>query len=167
MSVVSSLPAVAFVLCPSATEDMRRRPVFDQSAFVGASSLRLVRSVKALIFIYTFSVFCKHRAQGIQTYPGTLISICMGPLLPNSHTKDRQAVQPREPGGKQWDFSSPQPQPGGQVQTTSPPCRATLQLKGEAVLNLCNAQQKRPGIFCLLLSAVVVLQKELGPGIAC
>ena len=81
----------------------------------------------------------------------------MGPLLLNSHTKGRRAMQPRGPGGKQWDFSSPQPWPEGQVQTTSPPYEATLQLKGEAVLNLCNAQQKRPGTFCLLLSAVVFL----------
>lgn len=109
MSVVSSLPAVAFVLCSSATKDVGHRTVFDQFAFVSVSSLRMAWSVKALIFIQTFSVLCNHKAQGIQTYAGTLISICMDPLLPNSHTKGRQAVQPREPGGKQWDFSSPQP----------------------------------------------------------
>lgn len=38
--------------------------------------------------------------------------------------------------------------------------------KGEAVSNLCAAQQKRPGTFCLLLSAVVVLLKEQSPGTA-
>lgn len=136
---------------------MRRRKLFDQSALVTASSLRSAWCVRALIFIQTFSVFCNHRAQGTQTYPRTVISICMGPLLLNSHTKGRRAMQPRGPGGEQWDFSSPQSYPEGQVQTTSPPCKATLQLKGKAVLNLCNAQQKRQGTLCLLLSAAAVL----------
>lgn len=59
-----------------------------------AGSLRSAWCVRALIFIQTSSVFCNHRAQGTQTYPGTLISICMGPLLLDSHTKGRRAMQP-------------------------------------------------------------------------
>lgn len=72
----------------------------------------------------------------------------------NSYTKGRQAAQPQGPGGRQWDFCWSLPEPEGQVQTTSPPCRTRLQLKGEAVLNLSNVQQKKPNG---LLSAVVVL----------
>lgn len=157
MHVGGQLPIRLFSLCCALvqllTEDVRRHILFDQSAFVGAVSLRSAWCVRALIFIQTFSVFCNHGAQGIQTYPGTVISICMGPLLLNSHTKGRRAAQPRGPGGKQWDFSSPQPQPEGQVQTTSPPCKTTLQLKGEAVLNFCSAQQRGQGSFvcCFLL----------------
>lgn len=135
------------------SEDMRQK-VFDQSAFVRASSLRSAWCVQALIFIQTCSVFCNHRAQGTQTYPGTVISICMGPLLLNSHTKGRRAMQPRGPGGKQWDFSSPPPQPEGQVQTTSPPCRATLQLKRRGRVQLVQCTTKRgqgPFVCCFLL----------------
>lgn len=50
----------------------------------------------------------------------------MGPLLLHRHTKGGRAAQPRGPGGKQWDFCSPRLRPGGQVQTTSPPCGAAL-----------------------------------------
>lgn len=69
----------------------------------------------------------------------------MGPLLLYSHTKGRRAEQPRGPGGKQWDFSSTQPQLGGQVQTASPPCEATQQLKRRGCLELvcCTTKEAR------------------------
>lgn len=90
-----------------------------------------------------------------------------GPSAPPLPHKGRQAAQPRGPGGEQWDSSSPRPRPEGQVQTTSPPCEAVLQLKGEPR----NRATKEPGRFLsaafFFFFAVAVLQKERDPGMAC
>lgn len=66
MHVGGQLPIRLFSLCCALvqllTEDVRRHILFDQSAFVGAVSLRSAWCVRALIFIQTFSVFCNHGA---------------------------------------------------------------------------------------------------------